>query len=30
MDAMMAGASDFIVKPFEDEKVARTIAQWTS
>ena len=30
MDAMMAGASDFIVKPFEDEKVARAIAQLTS
>ena len=30
MDAMMAGASDLIVKPFEDEKVARAIAQLTS
>ncbi len=27
MDAMLAGASDFLVKPFEDEKVLRTIAQ---
>lgn len=25
MEAMLAGASDFIVKPFEDEKVVRTI-----
>ena len=26
MDAMLAGASDFLVKPFEDEKVVRTIS----